>query len=174
MKKRILATACLTLTCISFASCADTPEKRLQELDITLAQSNAPVANYVSAVRSGNLIFLAGHLPKRSDGSLVTGKLGRDLATQEGYEAARLTAIALVSTLKSELGDLSKVKRIVKVSGMVNATPDYTEHSKVINGCSDLLVDVFGEQGRHARVACGYVSLPLDAAVEIDLIIEVE
>lgn len=174
MKKRIFASTCLALSCLLGASAGASPESRLRELDITLAQANAPVANYVSAVRSGNLIFLAGHLPKREDGSLVTGKLGTELATKDGYEAARLTAIALIGTLKGELGDLSKVKRIVKVSGMVNASPDYTEHSKVINGCSDLLVDVFGERGRHARIACGYSSLPLNAAVEIDLIVEVE
>lgn len=174
MKTRLISTLLIALSSLTFASCAETPESRLAALNITLAQSNAPVANYVSAVRSGNLIFLAGHLPKREDASLVTGKLGSDLDTAQGYEAARLTAIALVSTLKSELGELGKVKRIVKVSGMVNATPDYSEHSKVINGCSDLLVDVFGERGRHARVACGYASLPLNAAVEIDLIVEVE
>lgn len=174
MKSRLIASTLVAFSCLSLASCADTPESRLQALDITLVTKSAPVANYVSAVRSGNLIFLAGHLPKREDGALVTGKLGDGLATQEGYDAARLTAIALITTLKSELGELSKVKRIVKVSGMVNATPDYTEHSQVINGCSDLLVEVFGDRGRHARVACGYASLPLNAAVEIDLIVEVE
>lgn len=174
MKTRIITSSLLAFSCLTFSCLAQTPENRLAELDITLALSNAPVANYVSAVRSGNIIYLAGHLPKREDGSIVLGKLGKDLNTQDGYEAARLTAIALISTLKTELGDLGQVKRIIKVSGMVNATQDYTEHSKVINGCSDLLVDVFGEQGRHARVACGYSSLPLGAAVEIDLIVEVE
>ena len=174
MKNKIVASTLLALSCLAILCQAKTPESRLQELNITLVQSNAPVANYVSAVRSGNMIYLAGHLPKREDGSVVIGKLGKNLKTEEGYEAARLTAIALISTLKSELGELERVKRIVKVSGMVNATPDYTDHSKVINGCSDLLVDVFGEKGRHARVACGYSSLPLGAAVEIDLIIEVE
>ncbi|MCH6256868.1 RidA family protein [Puniceicoccaceae bacterium K14] len=174
MEKRIFATALLAFSYITVLAQASSPETRLQELEITLAQSNAPIANYVSAVRTGNLIYLAGHLPKRQDGSLVIGKLGKDLNTREGHQAAQLTAIALINTLKSELGELDRVKRIIKVSGMVNATQDYTEHSNVINGCSDLLVKVFGEKGRHARIACGYSSLPLGAAVEIDLIVEVE
>lgn len=150
-----------------------TPEQSLNELRIELPVSNAPVANYVSVVRSGDLLFLAGHLPKKDDGTLVSGKLGHDLEVADGYEAARLAAIALIGTLKGELGDLSQVERIVKVNGMVNATEDFTQHSQVINGCSDLLVDVFGEKGRHARAACGFSSLPLGAAVEIEMIVEV-
>jgi len=138
-----------------------------------LPEAGAPVANYVSATRSGNLLFLAGHLPRRADGSLVVGRLGEDLGVEEGYAAARLAAIALIGTMKSELGDLDRVTRILKVTGMVNATPDFTRHSQVINGCSDLMVEVFGERGRHARSASGYSSLPLGAAVEIELIVEV-
>jgi len=150
------------------------PEARLAELGIVLPEPSVPVANYVKAVRSGNLIFLSGHGPYRSDGTLVKGKLGKDLSIEEGYEAARLTGIALLSSLKSEIGDLSKVRRIVKVFGMVNADPLFTDQPKVINGCSDLLVEVFGDRGRHARAAVGMASLPVGIAVEIDMVVEIE
>lgn len=153
---------------------ASDPEGRLDELGIVLPEPTAPVANYVKAVRSGNLVFLSGHGPYRSDGTLVTGKLGRDLTIEEGYEAARLTGIALLSSLKSEIGDLGRVQRIVKVFGMVNADPSFTDMPKVINGCSDLMVEVFGERGRHARAAVGMASLPVGIAVEIDMVVEVE
>ena len=150
------------------------PEARLAELGIVLPEPSVPVANYVKAVRSGNLIFLSGHGPYRSDGTLVKGKLGKDLSIEEGYEAARLTGIALLSSLKSEIGDLSKVRRVVKVFGMVNADPLFTDQPKVINGCSDLLVEVFGDRGRHARAAVGMASLPVGIAVEIDMVVEIE
>lgn len=150
------------------------PEARLEELGIVLPKPTAPVANYVKAVRSGNLVFLSGHGPYRSDGTLVTGKLGRDLTQEEGYEAARLTGIALLASLKSEIGQLGKVRRIVKVFGMVNADPSFTDMPQVINGCSDLMVEVFGERGRHARAAVGMASLPVGIAVEIDMVVEVE
>jgi enamine deaminase RidA (YjgF/YER057c/UK114 family) len=150
------------------------PEARLAELGIVLPEPSVPVANYVKAVRSGNLVFLSGHGPYRSDGTLVKGKLGKDLSIEEGYEAARLTGIALLSSLKSEIGDLSKVRRVVKVFGMVNVDPSFTDQPKVINGCSDLLVEVFGERGRHARAAVGMASLPVGIAVEIDMVVEVE
>lgn len=150
------------------------PEARLEELGIVLPKPTAPVANYVKAVRSGNLVFLSGHGPYRSDGTLVTGKLGRDLTQEEGYEAARLTGIALLASLKSEIGQLGKVRRIVKVFGMVNADPSFTDMPRVINGCSDLMVEVFGERGRHARAAVGMASLPVGIAVEIDMVVEVE
>jgi enamine deaminase RidA (YjgF/YER057c/UK114 family) len=104
----------------------------------------------------------------------VTGKLGRDLTIEEGYEAARLTGIALLSSLKMEIGDLGRVRRIVKVFGMVNADPSFTDQPKVINGCSDLLVEIFGERGRHARAAVGMASLPVGIAVEIEMVVEVE
>ena len=150
------------------------PETRLEELGIVLPEPTAPVANYVKAVRSGDLVFLSGHGPYRSDGTLVTGKLGRDLTIEEGYEAARLTGIALLSSLRSEIGDLGRVRQIVKVFGMVNADPSFTDTPKVINGCSDLLVEIFGERGRHARAAVGMASLPVGIAVEIDMVVEVE
>ena len=150
------------------------PESALSKLEIELPTPAKSIANYVGATRIGNTIFLSGHLPKQADGSYVLGKLGDDLSVNDGYEAARLSAIALMATLKAEVGDLSKVKRIAKVFGMVNATDSFTDHSKVINGCSDLLVEVFGDRGRHARAACGFSSLPLGAAVEIEMIVEVE
>lgn len=150
------------------------PESTLAQLEIELPIPSESIANYVGAVRSGNLVFLSGHLPRQSDGSLVTGKLGDSVSEEEGYQAARLATIGLLATLKSEIGDLAKVKRIVKVTGMVNATGDFTRHSQVINGCSDLLGNVFGERGRHARAASGFSSLPLDSAVEIEMIVEVQ
>lgn len=149
-------------------------DKKLKDLGITLTEPSKPVANYVKAVRTGNLIYLAGHAPVKPDGSYVTGKVGRDLTVEQGYEAAKLTAISLLSTLKAEVGDLNKVKRVVKVLGMVNCHADFADHPKVINGCSDLLVAVFGEKGKHARSSVGMNSLPLNTSVEIEMIVEVE
>ena len=148
-------------------------EAKLKELGITLPQPPKPVANYVNAVRTGNLIFLAGKGPKRADGSEITGKLGREISIEEGYEAARLTAINQLAVLKATLGDLNKVKRIVKVLGMVNSDPSFVEQPKVINGFSDMMVSVFGDRGRHARAAVGMASLPRGQAVEIEMIVEV-
>ena len=127
------------------------PESKLKELQITLPEPPQPVANYVNGVRTGNLIFLAGKGPKRSDGTEMTGKLGVDITIEEGYEGARLTAINQLAVLKEMLGDLKKVKRIVKVLGLVNSDPSFVDQPKVINGFSDLMVEVFGDKGRHAR-----------------------
>ena len=149
-------------------------EKRLAELDIELPQVSAPVANYVNAVRSGNLLFLAGKGPRKADGDYITGKVGTDLSQEEGQEAARLTAINQLAVLKAELGDLNRVKRIVKVTGMVNCAPDFGNQPEVINGFSDLMVEVFGEKGKHARAAVGMASLPRNIAVEIEMIVEIE
>jgi enamine deaminase RidA (YjgF/YER057c/UK114 family) len=149
-------------------------DKKLKDMGIELFAPPKPMANYVRAVRTGNLVYLAGHGPTRADGSNFTGKLGKDLTVEQGYEAARLTAIALLSSLKGEIGDLNKVKRIVKVFGMVNCTPEFTDQPKVINGFSDLMVGVFGEKGKHARSAVGMISLPTGIAVEIEMIVEVE
>ncbi|WP_405609446.1 RidA family protein [Polaribacter sp. Asnod1-A03] len=149
------------------------PEAKLKELNIVLPSPPQPVANYVNGVRTGNLIFLAGKGPKRVDGTEITGKLGQDITIDEGYAAARLTAINQLAVLKHMLGDLNKVKRIVKVLGMVNSDPNFVEQPKVINGFSDLMVDVFGEKGKHARAAIGMASLPRAQAVEIELIVEV-
>ena len=137
-------------------------------------RANHITGTYVPAVRTGNLIFLAGHLPWDKRGQIIAGRVDQDLDVPTAYEAAKLVTLGLLATLKRELGDLDKVRRIVKVTGLVNAGPGFTQHPQVINGCSDLLVAVFGEKGRHARVAAGYSSLPLNAAVEIDLIAEVE
>ncbi len=149
------------------------PESKLQELGLKLSTPSAPVANYVNAVRTGNLIFLAGKGPKKADGENITGKLGADLTIEQGYEAARITGINQLSVLKAELGNLNKVKRIVKVKGMVNSTSEFTDHPKVINGYSDLMVEVFGQRGKHARAAVGMGSLPSNIAVEIEMIVEV-
>ncbi|WP_299530123.1 RidA family protein [Ulvibacterium sp.] len=149
------------------------PEAKLSELGIALSTPSAPVANYVNAVRTGNLIFLAGKGPLKPDGENITGKLGGDLTIEEGYEAARITGINQLSVLKAELGNLNKVKRIVKVLGMVNSTPDFTDQPKVVNGYSDLMVAVFGENGKHARAAVGMGALPSDIAIEVEMIVEV-
>lgn len=150
------------------------PEAKLEELGIELNTPSPPVANYVNAVRTGDLIFLAGKGPKQANGEYITGKLGADLTIEQGYEAARITGINQLSVLKAELGNLNKVKRIVKVKGMVNAAPEFTDHPKVVNGYSDLMVAVFGDKGKHARAAVGMGSLPTDIAVEIEMIVEVE
>ena len=149
------------------------PEAKLAALNITLPTPPQPVANYVNGVRAGNLIFLAGKGPRRADGTEITGKLGQDVTIEQGYEGARLTAINQLSVLKEMLGDLKKVKRIVKVLGMVNSDPDFIDQPKVINGFSDLMVEVFGDRGRHARAAVGMASLPRGQAVEIELVVEV-
>ncbi|MFZ6013252.1 MAG: RidA family protein [Bacteroidota bacterium] len=149
-------------------------EEKIKELGIELTPPAKPVANYVKAVRSGNLIFLAGHGPTKPDGKYVTGKVGEQLTVKQGIEAARMTAVALLSTLKNEIGDLNKVKRIVKVNGWVNCKSDFQEQPMVINGCSDLLVAVFGDKGKHARAALGANALPFNIAVEIEMIVEVE
>ncbi|MFC1529741.1 RidA family protein [Gemmatimonadota bacterium] len=149
-------------------------EARLQELGIILPEPPSPVANYVNAVRTGNLIFLAGKGPVSADGTEIRGKLGREISIEEGYRAARITAINQLAVLKAELGNLNRVVRIVKVLGMVNSDPSFVEQPAVINGFSDLMVEVFGERGRHARAAVGMASLPRGQAVEIEMIVEVE
>ena len=149
------------------------PQANLDSLGITLRDQGAPVANYVHVVRSGNLLFLAGKGPKQANGENIVGKLGQDLSIEEGYVAAREVGINQLSVLKMELGNLNKIKKIVKVHGMINATSDFTDHSKVINGYSDLMVAVFGENGKHARAAVGMGSLPGNMAVEVEMIVEV-
>ena len=167
----------LSIFLISFCICSAQKidfDKKLKELNIELFTPGKPIANYVKAVRTGNLLYLAGHGPTKADGSNILGKVGKDLTIEQGYEAARQTAISLISTLKVELGDLNKVKRIVKVLGMVNCTETFTDQPKVINGFSDTMVAVFGEKGKHARSAVGMYALPLNMAVEIEMIVEVE
>lgn len=148
--------------------------QRLDELGIELPEASTPVANYVNAVTAGNLVFLAGKGPKQADGTYITGKVGADLTEEEGYAAARLVAINQLAALKAEIGNLDRVKRIVKVLGMVNCTPDYGNQPEVINGFSDLMVEIFGEKGKHARAAVGMGSLPRNIAVEIEMIVEIE
>jgi enamine deaminase RidA (YjgF/YER057c/UK114 family) len=149
-------------------------EAKLIELGIQLQEPGAPVANYVNVVRTGNILFLAGKGPRKPDGTYITGKVGQDLSIEEGREAARLVGISQLEVLKAELGNLNKVKRIVKVLGMVNCNGDFEAHPQVINGFSDLMVAVFGEKGKHARSAVGMNSLPMDIAVEVELIVEIE
>ena len=148
--------------------------QKLKDAGIELTTPSKPVANYVKAVRTGKLLYLAGHGPTKADGTNITGKVGKDLTLEQGIEAAKVTAISLLSTLQAELGDLNKVKRIVKVNAWVNCHSDFTDQPKVINGCSDLLVAIFGEKGKHARAAVGTNSLPSNIAVEIEMIVEVE
>ncbi len=148
-------------------------EKRLKELGIELISPTTPVANYVKAARTGNLVFLAGHGPARADGTNITGKVGIDLTLDEGVEAARAACISLLSSLKAHVGDLNKVKRIVKVNGWVNCPDDFKDQPKVMNGCSDLLVAIFGENGKHARTSLGTNALPSNIAIEIEMVVEV-
>ena len=153
---------------------AASPEQKLAELGIELPELGPPVANYVRAVRTGNLVFLAGHGPVDADGSFVTGTVGADLTQAEGYAAARLTGIRLLASLKAEIGDLDRVVRIVRVFGMVNAVPGFGNQPEVMNGASDLFVEVFGEaRGKHARAAVGMASLPRNIAVEIEMVVEI-
>ncbi len=152
-----------------------TPDEKIKALGLHLPPVTKPIANYVKYVRTGNLIYLSGHGPTNADGINITGKVGKDLTIEQGYEAAKVTGLNLIATLKDALGgDLSKVKRIVKVNGYVNCLPDFTEQPKVINGCSDLFVAIFGEKGKHARAAMGMVALPSNIAVEIEIVVEVE
>lgn len=187
MKKLLISAISIISIFVIIAGCTDSsrarndledksfdPEARLKELGITLPEPPQPVANYVNGVRTGNLIFLAGKGPRSADGSEITGKLGADVTIEQGYEGARLTAINQIAVLKDMLGDLRKVKRVVKVLGMVNSDPSFVEQPKVINGFSDLIVAVFGERGKHARAAVGMASLPRGQAVEIEMIVEVE
>ncbi len=153
---------------------AQDAETRLKEKGIVLVTPSSPVANYVNAVRAGNLLYLSGKGPTKADNTTITGKVGKDLTTEQGYEAARLVAINHLAVLKSELGSLNKVKRIVKVLGMVNCTEDFKDQPKVINGYSDFMVEIFGDKGKHARSAVGMYALPFNMAVEVEVIVEIE
>jgi enamine deaminase RidA (YjgF/YER057c/UK114 family) len=148
-------------------------EARLRELDIQLPSLPPPAGTYLHAARTGNLLFLTGHPPIHADGSLILGRLGQDLDADAGYQAARVAALGMLATMRHELGSLDKVRRIVKVNGVVNATAEFLQHTQVINGASDLLVQVFGKAGEHARLAVGYSSLPWNICLEVELIAEV-
>ena len=148
-------------------------EKRLKEMGLDLGKVSSPVANYVNAVRTGNLLFLAGKGPRDVDGKRPIGKVGREYTLEQGYQHARTVGMDLLAVMRDELGSLDRVKRVVKVLGMVNALPDFTDHPKVINGCSDLFVEVLGAAGKHARSAVGMGSLPMGIPVEIECIVEI-
>ena len=150
-----------------------TAEDKLNSLGITLPPPPAPAGSYVPVVISQNLAFIAGQIPTEAGQVKFKGKLGKDVTLEDGQQAARLCTINALAQLKSKLGDLDMVKRVVKVTGFVNCDPSFTDQPKVINGASDLLVQIFGEKGKHARAAVGVSSLPLDSAVEIEFIIEV-
>jgi len=152
----------------------DNIETKIEKLGIILDNPANPVANFVPAVTSGKLIFLSGQGPMKNDGSYMKGKLGKDLNIDEGYEAAKLVCVQLLAALKNHIGDLNKVEKIVKVLGMVNAESNFDNHPKVINGCSDLLVEIFGDKGKHARSAVGMGSLPFQIPVEIEMIVQVK
>ena len=150
-------------------------EATLKTKNITLPAPNAPMANYVTSVRTGNLLYLAGHGPSREPKGPTKGKLGRDLTVEQGYQSARDVGIALLATTRAALGNLDTVKRVVKVLGMVNCTEDFPDSPKVMNGFSDLMVEFFGDTiGKHARSAVGMSSLPVGIPVEIEMILEVE
>jgi enamine deaminase RidA (YjgF/YER057c/UK114 family) len=153
---------------------AQTPEDRLTQLGFTLPPASPPVATYVNVVRTGNLLFLAGKGPGLPEGGWITGKVGQGLTVEQGYEAAMRVALAHIAVLKEELGDLSKVKRIVKVLAMVNATPEFDQHPSVTNGYSDFMFSIFGDKGRHARSSVGMCSLPYNIAVEVEVVVEIE
>ena len=147
-------------------------EKRIRELGLELPKVPTPAANYVNAVRMGNAIYLSGTVPARPDGTIPKGKVGVDVSTEEAAQHARLVGLNILAILRQELGDLDRAKRVIKLLGMVNAAPDFSEHSRVINGCSVLFEQVFG--ARHARSAIGVGSLPFGITVEIEAIVEVE
>jgi enamine deaminase RidA (YjgF/YER057c/UK114 family) len=168
-----LAGCAVTLT-LAVAQAPGDPEAKLKEMGLALPPVGKPVANYVNAVRTGNLVFLAGHGPAQPWGKTVTGKVGRDLTTAQAADVARDVGLNLLSSLKAEIGDLKKVKRIVKVLGMVNSAPGFGDQPEVINGFSNLMVSLFGDRGRHARSAVGMAELPRGLAVEIEMVVEVE
>jgi len=149
-------------------------EKRLTDLGITLPEAPNPVANYVRAVKTGNLLFVSGHGPYNDGQTMLSGKLGKELTIEEGYKTARNVALNCLASVKAALGDLDKVKRVIKLLGMVNCTEDFKDQPKVVNGASDFLVEVFGETGKHARSAVGMQSLPNGIPVEIEMILEVD
>ena len=152
-------------------------EKKLAEMGLSLPLAPTPVANYVPAVRAGNLLFVSGHGPALvKDGKIqyIRGKLGKDLSVEQGYDAAKQVMLNILQSIKGVIGDLDKVRRIVKVLGFVNCTEDFPDQPQVINGASDLLVALYGERGRHARSAVGMYQLPFGIAVEIEMVVEVE
>lgn len=153
---------------IPFLANAQTPEEKLKAMGLEIPEVSLPIANYVKWKQVGNLLYLSGGGPD------IYGKVGAELTVEEGYQAARETGLEVIAVLKAATGDLSRIKQFVKVLGMVNSAPDFTAHPKVINGFSDLMVEVFGEKGKHARSAVGVAALPNNMAVEIEVIVELE
>ena len=153
---------------------AETPEEKLAGMGIELVEPDPPAGLFVPAVTSGKLVFLSGHGPRKPDGGFVAGKVGSDISIEEGQLAARYTCIALLASLKQEIGELSRVKRIVRVFGMVNVAEGFNQTPAIINGCSQLLIDIWGDNGRHARAAVGMAELPFDIAVEIEMVGELK
>lgn len=153
---------------------ASSPVERLARLGIVIPPPPPPIGNFLTHVREGNLLFLSGQGPREADGRLYTGKVGLDVSTQEAYGHARLTGVNLLSVMQGVLGDLGRVKRIVKLLGLVNAVPEFGDHPSVINGCSDLFVEVFGQRGEHARSAIGVGSLPGNITVEIEAVVAID
>lgn len=151
-----------------------TPEDKIIQLGLALPPSPSPLANYVPYRLAGNFLYLSGQGPRRPDGSMSKGRLGRDMTVEVAYEEAKITGLNLLAVAKSALGDLSRIEAVVKLLGMVNAEPDFGDHPKVINGCSDLFVAVLGDAGRHARSAVGMGSLPNGIPVEIEAIMLVK
>jgi len=151
-----------------------TVEQRLEALGLSLPERGTPIANYVGAVRSGNIVYISGHGPTPDPDKIYVGKVGSDLDVDTAYRAARLVLLNCLTTLKAEIGQLDRVRRVVKLFGMVNSAPGFGQQPKVINGASDLLVEIFGDRGRHARSAVGMAELPGGIAVEIEMIVEVE
>jgi enamine deaminase RidA (YjgF/YER057c/UK114 family) len=149
-------------------------EARLASLGIALPAAPNPVANYVPSVLAGNLLFISGQISKAADGSVTKGQLGAGLSVAEGSAAARLCALNLLAQAKAAVGELDRIAHIVKLTGFVNASPEFTDHPQVMNGASDLMVEVFGDKGRHARAAVGVSSLPMGCAVEVDAILLIE
>ena len=149
-------------------------EERLRELGIELPEPPPPVGNYIGAVTVGNLVFLSGHGPRSASGEYSSGKVGGELTPEQGQEEARQVGLNMLATLRAEIGNLDRVRRVVKTLGMVNAAPDFRNHPKVIDGFSDLMVEVFGEKGRGARSAVGMGSLPFQIPVEVEMIVEID
>lgn len=164
----------LLLALMPISLLAETPEEKLAGMGIELVEPGSPEGLYVPAVTSGKLVFLSGHGPQKPDGGYVIGKVGSDISLEEGQLAARYTCIAMLGSLKQEIGELSRVKRIVRVFGMVNVADGFNQMPAVINGCSQLLIDLWGENGRHARAAVGMAELPFDISVEIEMVVELQ
>ncbi len=174
MKKAVFYFYSLLFVGICSSSFAQDAEANLLAQKIELPGISKPIAAYINAVRVGNLLYLSGKIAQKPDGTYITGKLGKELSIEQGYEAAKWVAITHLAVIKNELGSLNKVKRIVKVLGFINSSDSFYDQPKVLNGYSELMLTIFGEKGKHARSAIGVNALPMNAAVEVELIVEIE